>query len=40
MTLKEKILKTFVVTIRDINAHGGPEEFFNKYPQGEISYFF
>ncbi|MBR6729649.1 MAG: hypothetical protein IKL80_05765 [Clostridia bacterium] len=32
MTLREKILKTFVVTIREINRHGGPEEFFKKYP--------
>ena len=38
MTLKEKILKTFVVTIRDINAHGGPEEFFKKYPVGGLFY--
>lgn len=34
MTLREKILKTFIVTIRDINTHGGPEEFFEKYPVG------
>lgn len=32
MTLREKILKTFVVTIREINTHGGIEEFFKKYP--------
>lgn len=34
MTLREKILKTFVVAIRDINQNGGPEEFFKKYPVG------
>ena len=28
MTLKEKVLMTFVVTIREINKHGGPEKFF------------
>lgn len=36
MTLREKILKTFVVTIREINTHGGPEEFFKKYPVGGL----
>lgn len=34
MTLREKILKTFVVTIREVNTHGGPEAFFQKYPVG------
>lgn len=34
MTLREKILQTFVVTIREINRFGGPEEFFEKYPVG------
>ena len=34
MTLREMILQTFVVTIREINKHGGPEEFFEKYPVG------
>ncbi len=38
MTLREKILKTFVVTIREINSHGGPEEFFEKYPVGGMYY--
>lgn len=38
MTLREKILKTFVVTIREINTHGGPEEFFSKYPVGGMYY--
>lgn len=38
MTLREKILKTFVVTIREINLHGGPEEFFKKYPVGGLYY--
>ena len=31
MTLREKIFKTFSVTIREINMHGGPEKFFEKY---------
>lgn len=38
MTLREKIFKTFVVTIREVNAHGGPKEFFEKYPVGGIYY--
>ncbi len=38
MTLREKILKTFIVTIREINTHGGPEEFFKKYPVGGMYY--
>ncbi len=38
MTLREKILKTFVVTIREINSHGGPKEFFKKYPVGGMYY--
>lgn len=38
MTLREKILKTFVVTIREINTHGGPKEFFRKYPVGGMYY--
>ena len=38
MTLREKILKTFVVTIREINQHGGPKEFFEKYPVGSLYY--
>ncbi|MBO5060378.1 MAG: hypothetical protein J6C82_05645 [Clostridia bacterium] len=38
MTLREKILKTFVVTIREVNTHGGPEAFFEKYPVGGIYY--
>lgn len=38
MTLREKILKTFVVTIREINSHGGPKVFFEKYPAGGIYY--
>lgn len=38
MTLREKILKTFVVTIREINTHGGPEVFFEKYPVGGLYY--
>ena len=36
MTLKEKIFKTFVVTIREVNSHGGPEAFFEKYPVGGL----
>lgn len=38
MTLREKILKTFIVTIREINTHGGPEKFFEKYPVGGMYY--
>ncbi|MBO5198862.1 MAG: glycoside hydrolase family 3 protein [Lachnospiraceae bacterium] len=38
MTLREKILKTFIVTIREINTHGGPKEFFEKYPVGGMYY--
>lgn len=38
MTLREKIFKTFIVTIREINTHGGPEEFFRKYPVGGMYY--
>lgn len=38
MTIREKILKTFIVTIREINLHGGPEKFFEKYPVGGIYY--
>lgn len=38
MTLREKILKTFIVTIREINSHGGPEKFFLKYPVGGMFY--
>lgn len=34
MELRDQIFKTFVVTIREINTHGGPEEFFKKYPVG------
>ena len=30
MTLKEKILQTFIVTVREINKHGGPKEFFEN----------
>lgn len=29
-TLREKRLKTFVVTIREINMHGGPENFLKS----------
>lgn len=38
MTLREKILKTFLVTIREINTHGGPEKFFEEYPVGGMFY--
>lgn len=38
MTLREKILKTFIVTIREINMHGGPRAFFEKYPVGGMYY--
>lgn len=38
MTLREKILKTFIVTMREINKYGGPQEFFKKYPVGGMYY--
>lgn len=38
MTLREKVLQTFVVTIREVNTHGGPSEFFAKYPVGGLYY--
>lgn len=38
MTLREKIFKTFIVTIREVNMHGGPEAFFEKYPVGGLYY--
>lgn len=38
MSLKEKVLQTFVVTIREVNKHGGPEKFFTEYPVGGIYY--
>ena len=37
-SLREKILKTFIVTMREINTHGGPEVFFEKYPVGGMYY--
>ncbi len=36
--LRNKVLKTFVVTVREINKFGGPEEFFKKYPVGAMYY--
>ncbi len=38
MTLREKVLQTFVVTMREVNKHGGPEAFFEKYPVGGMYY--
>lgn len=38
MILKEKVLQTFVVTIREVYKHGGPEKFFEDYPVGGIYY--
>ena len=38
LTLREKILKTFIVTIREVNSHGGPKEFFEKFPVGGMFY--
>ncbi len=38
MSLREKVLQTFVVTMREINKHGGPETFFQKYPVGGMYY--
>ena len=37
-SLRKKILKTFVVTIREVNEHGGVDEFFKKYPVGGVFY--
>lgn len=36
LTLREKIFQTFLVTIREINKHGGPEAFFAEYPAGGL----
>lgn len=38
LSLREKILKTFIVTIREVNEHGGVEAFFKNYPVGGIFY--
>ncbi len=38
LTLREKVLQTFVVTMREINKHGGPEAFFENYPVGGMYY--
>lgn len=38
MTLREKVLRTFIVTIREIAVHGGPKTFFEKYPVGGMYY--
>ena len=38
LSIKEKVLQTFVVTIREINKHGGPKEFFDKYKVGGMYY--
>ena len=38
MTLREKIFQTFIVTIREVNTHGGAKKFFEKYPVGGIYY--
>ena len=35
---ERKIFKTFIVTIREINKHGGPEKFFREYPVGGMYY--
>lgn len=34
MTLREKILQTFIVDNHTIKLHGGPKKFFEKYPVG------
>ena len=39
LELKNKVLKTFVVTVREINKFGGPEEFFKKYPVCAMYYY-
>ncbi len=36
--LKNKVLQTFVVTVREINKFGGPEKFFEEYPVGGMYY--
>lgn len=38
MTLKEKVLQMFVVSIREINKHGGPQKFFEKQQVGGMYY--
>ncbi len=38
LSLREKVLQTFVVTMREINKHGGPEKFFEHYPVGGMYY--
>lgn len=38
MTLREKVLQTFIVTIREVNLHGGPSAFFQKYPVAGMYY--
>lgn len=38
LSLRQKILKTFIVTIREINTHGGPQKFFANYPVGGMYY--
>lgn len=38
LTLREKVLQTFIVTIREVNRHGGPEKFFRDYPVGGMYY--
>ena len=38
MTLREKVLQTFIVTIREINRHGGPQQFFREYPVAGMYY--
>lgn len=38
MTLREKVLQTFIVTIREINRHGGPQQFFSDYPVAGMYY--
>lgn len=38
MTLREKVLQMFIVTIREVNTHGGPSKFFSEYPVGGLYY--
>ncbi len=38
MTLREKVLQTFIVTIREINRHGGPQQFFREHPVAGMYY--
>lgn len=38
MSLREKVLQTFIVTMREINRHGGPGIFFKEFPVAGLFY--